>query len=411
VVSLAALALAGTLFGLPAQSPPPLPLTGRLVRVATEAQLQDAIRTLASNTTIVLAAGTYHLTRTLWIGGALANVAIRGASDDRDAVVLAGNGMTRASDSTPFGIWTGGGVDGVTIANLTIRDVPSHAIIFNAGTQKPHVFNVHLIDTGQQFIKSNPDDRGGGVNGGIVEYSVMEYTTKAKDDYTNGVDVHTGAGWIVRHNLFRNIVSTNGLAGPAVLFWNHSTGTLTEGNQFVNCARGISYGLQDVRGFDHAGGTIRNNYFFRAADQPGDAAILVADSPGTQVVNNTVFVSGTYRTPIEYRFAETTGTLIANNITDGSIAARNGAVATTSTNIEGADPRLFVDALAGDLHLAATAAAAIDRGTTLADVADDWDGDPRPIGGGFDIGADERRPSTGGDPSSKDDQIVLRQVF
>jgi len=305
--------------------------------------------------------------------------------------------MRRANDSVQFGIWTGGGVEGVTIANLTIRDFPYHAIIFNAGTQKPHVFNVHLIDAGQQFIKSNPDGKGGGVNGGIVEYSVIEYTTRAKDGYTNGVDVHTGAQWIVRHNLFRNIVAPNGLAGPAVLIWNHSTGTVTEGNQFVNCSRGVSYGLQNVRGSDHAGGIIRNNYFFRAADQPGDAAILVADSPDTQVVNNTVFVSGTYGTPIEYRFAGTTGVLVANNITDGSIAARNGASATRRTNIEGADPRLFVNALAGDLHLAATAAAAIDRGSAITDVTDDWDGDPRPIGAGFDIGADERRPDAGGD--------------
>ena len=397
LLSFAALALAGALFGTPPQSPAPLPLTGRLVHVATEPQLQNAIRNIASNTTIVLAPGTYHLTRTLAIDGAFSNVVIRGATGDRDAVVLAGNGMTRANDSVQFGIWTGGGVEGVTIANLTIRDVPYHAIIFNAGTQKPHVFNVHLVDAGQQFIKSNPDGRGGGVNGGIVEYSLIEYTTKAKDGYTNGVDVHTGARWIVRHNLFRNIVAPNGLAGPAVLIWNRSTGTITEGNQFVNCARGVSYGLQDVKGFDHAGGIIRNNYFFRAANQPGDAAILVADSPDTQVVNNTVFVSGTYRTPIEYRFAGTTGTMIVNNITDGAIAARDGASATRRTNIEGADGRLFVNALAGDLHLAATAATAIDHGSPIAEVTDDWDGDPRPIGGGFDIGADERRQGAGGD--------------
>jgi hypothetical protein len=396
VLALPALALAGALLGTPPVAPP-LPLIGRVVQVATEAQLQTAIRQLASNTTIVLAPGTYHLTRTLWIGGNLVNVGIRGGTNDRDAVVLAGNGMARADDNVTFGIWTGGGVDGVTIANLTIRDVPSHAIIFNAGTQKPHVFNVHLIDTGQQFIKSNPDGKGGGVNGGLVEYSLIEYTTMAKDDYTNGVDVHTGAHWIIRRNLFRNIVSAKGLAGPAVLMWNHSTGTITESNEFVNCARGVSYGLQDVQGFDHAGGIIRNNYFFRAADQPGDAAILVADSPDTQVVNNTVFVSGTYRTPIEYRFPGTTGTLIVNNITDGSIAARNGASATSRTNIEGADAGLFVNALAGDLHLAATAAKAIDRGTAIAEVTDDWDGDPRPIGAGFDIGADERRQDAGGD--------------
>ena len=52
----------------------------------------------------------------------------------------------------------------------------------------------------------------------------------------------SGANWIVRHNLFRNIVAPAGeLAGPAVLVWNASNGTLTEGNRFLNCARGIAW--------------------------------------------------------------------------------------------------------------------------------------------------------------------------
>jgi hypothetical protein len=55
-----------------------------------------------------------------------------------------------------------------------------------------------------------------------------------------------------------------------------------------------------------------------------------------------------------------------------------------------------VNALAGDLHLAATTATAIDRGSAITEVTDDWDGDPRPIGAGFDIGADERRPGQTG---------------
>ncbi len=57
----------------------------------------------------------------------------------------------------PFGIWTGVGVDGITIANLTIRDLYFHPIIFNDGTENPRVYNVHLIDAGEQFIKVNPD--------------------------------------------------------------------------------------------------------------------------------------------------------------------------------------------------------------------------------------------------------------
>jgi hypothetical protein len=231
------------------------------------------------------------------------------------------------------------------------------------------------------------------VNNGIVEYSVMEYVTTAKDDYTNGVDVHTGANWIIRHNLFRNIVSPAGqkLAGPAVLMWNHSRDTLTEGNTFLNCARGISYGLLErTGGSDHVGGVIRNNFFYRSSNQPGDVGIEVADSPDTRVLNNTVFVSGTYRTPIEYRFPGTVGVVLTNNLLDGVILARDGAKGTERTNLSGATSTMFVDAAAGNLHLSASATAAIDRGTALKEVVDDWDGMPRPQGAGYDIGADER---------------------
>jgi hypothetical protein len=41
--------------------------------------------------------------------------------------------------ATPHGIWTGGSVTDITIANLTVRDVYQHAIVFNAGTRRPAV--------------------------------------------------------------------------------------------------------------------------------------------------------------------------------------------------------------------------------------------------------------------------------
>ena len=362
-----------------------------MVNVSTESQLQTAVQRLASNTTIVLAPGTYVLTRALVVRGALSHVAIRGRTENRDDVKLVGAGMAKANDGgVPFGIWTGDGVDGILIANLTIRDFFYHPLIFNAGTHAPHVYNVHLVDAGEQFIKANPDRAGHGVDDGIVEYSVIEYTATAKSYYTNGVDVHTGANWIIRHNLFRNIVSTDAqLAGPAVLVWNHSSNTIVEGNTFLNCARGIALGLGIKPGGDHKGGIIRNNFFYRSRSQPGDVGIIVADSAGTQVLNNTVFVSGTYPTPIEYRFDGATGVVLTNNLLDGTIGRRNNASGVERNNLTGASADLFVNAAAGDLHLVRTARAAIDRGTVVADVTDDWNGRPRPAGAGYDIGADE----------------------
>ena len=180
---------------------------------------------IASQVTIVLAPGTYRLTRSLSFTGPLRDVGIRGATGNSDDVVLVGPGMTESAyGSTPYGIWTGNGVDGVTIANLTIRDFYFHPIIFNGGTDRPYVYNVHLIDAGQQFLKSNPTAAGIGARDGVVEYSIFEFTTTARDDYPKAIDVHGGTNWTIRHNLFRNLQAPQGqLIGPAVLVWRGSS--------------------------------------------------------------------------------------------------------------------------------------------------------------------------------------------
>jgi hypothetical protein len=376
----------------PARPAPPLPVpTGSVVNVATEAQLQAAVQQIKSNTTIVIAPGTYVLSSALSIHGSYTNVGIRGATDNADDVVLIGPGMAQANyGAVPFGIWTGDGVTGVTVANLTIRDFYFHPIIFNGGTQNPLVHNVHLISSGQQFIKVNPDATGAGANNGVLEYSVIEYPATAKDDYTKGIDIQGASNWVIRHNLFRNVVAPPGqIAGPAILVWRGSSGTIVEGNTFLNCARGIMFGADDRISPSHSGGIIRNNFFYRSTSQPGDVGIILSDSPGTQVLNNTVVTSGTYSTPIEIRYPGTAGGLIVNNLLDGAIGVRDGATATQRANYFGANALMFVNAAAGDLHLAANAADAIDRGEAVANVVDDWDGEIRPQGAAYEIGADE----------------------
>ena len=360
-----------------------------VVNVTTVAQLQNAVAALASNTTIVIAPGTYNLGTTLYINGSFTNVGIRGATGNRDDVVLIGKGMSAAGDGgVPFGIWVGGDVRGVTIANLTIRDVYYHAIMLNAGAQSPLIHNVRLVNAGEQFIKANPDGAGGGVDNGIVEYSVIEYDTTSRDDYTNGVDVHTGDNWIIRHNLFRNVRAPQGqLAGPAILMWNASTNSLVDGNTFINCQREIALGLIERTPNDHTGGIVRNNFIYR--DAPGDSAVYVADSPGTQVLHNTILISRTYANPIEYRFPHTTGVVIANNVLDGNVMARDGATGSVSGNYTNASAALFVNPAAGDLHLKPTATVLLNQVPAPLPAAGlDWDGDSRPAGS-TDIGADE----------------------
>jgi hypothetical protein len=376
-----------------ARPAPPLPApSGIIVNVATEAQLQAAVAALASNTTIMLAPGTYTLTSTLYVNGTFANVALRGSTQNSDDVVLQGPGMTNASyGNVPFGVWVGGSVQGITIANLTIRDLYYHPIILNAGTQSPHIYNVHLINAGQQFVKSNPDSSGGGVNNGLVEYAVIEYITTSRDSYTNGVDVHTGQNWVIRNSLFHNIRAPQGqLAGPVILMWNGSSNSIADGNTFIDCQREIAFGLiERVTPHDHSGGIVRNNFIYRSASVAGDVGIGVFDSPNTQVLQNTALISGTYQNAVEYRFVESTGVVIANNLVDAAVQARDGATGAVTNNYLSAAPSMFVNATAGDLHLVATDAAVIGKVPTLQNALLDWDGNARPVGRLSDYGADQ----------------------
>jgi hypothetical protein len=368
------------------------PPAGDVVRVSTEPQLQVAVANLSSGQTILIAPGTYKLTKTLSVGGRpLNNVAIRGAGDRREDVTLVGTGMaTRNVDAAPFGIWTGNGVNRLLVANMTIRDFAFHPLIFNTGTQAPHVYNVALIDGGEQLLKSNPDPRGHGVDDAIVEYSLFAYSSTSRDTYTNAIDVHGGANWIIRHNWFVNIRAPRGeLAGPAILLWRGSSAATVDSNTFVNCQREISLGLEPTAADTRAGGGIvKNNMIARDRSVRGDAAILVAAWPRVQVAHNTVLAGHTYANAIEYRFASTRDVLIENNLTDGEIAARDGAHGTVQHNVTSADVAMFVNPARGDLHLLPTARGAVGGGQWIAAAPVDWDGQTRSQSRP-DIGADE----------------------
>jgi hypothetical protein len=366
-------------------TPPALPApTGPVINVSTASQLQAAVANLHSGDTIVVAAGTYNLTDTLWVPQGTANVTIRGATGRADDVVINGAGM---SGSILFGVWVGN-TQNITVADLSLRNFADHGVELNAGAQAPLLHNLHLVDMGQQFIKSNPDNNGGGVNNGVVEYCTIEYTTVAPSYYTNGVDIHTGSGWDIRNNVFRNIRAQGALAGPAVLIWNGSSNITTEANTFINCQREIAYGLDSTRPDDNTGGIIRNNFISRAAGTAGDVAIGVWNSANTQVLNNTVKINGDYPNAVEYRFTATTGVNIQNNLTDAAIVSRDGATGTVTNNITNAQNSWFVNAAAGDLHLVSSATAAINQGTVVG-VTSDYDGQSRPSGAAPDIGADE----------------------
>lgn len=402
-----ALALAEVGRGASPGNAPPLPITGtRIVQVSTEPQLRAAMGNLRDGDTILLADGTYRLTVSLYINGRH-NITVRGAAGSTN-VVLAGKGMDNpAYGEVPFGIWSNG--TNTTIAHLTIRDTWENQIIFNSGAQSPRVYCVRLINAGSQFIKCNPTDvnAGLGVNHGVVEYCWFEYTGSPPGDhgaggagYFNGISAHAARDWVVRGNLFKNLHNPDSagyLWNPAVLFWRHSAGTITEQNIFLNVDRAVAYGLDNTTPyFDHAGGVIRNNFVCLSPGlmSPGrkagsDGSIIAWNSPGTQVDHNTVLLNGNEFYAVEFRFATTTNCAARNNLCDAPVHLRDSASAVLSSNAVTAIPGMFADPASGDLHLLASATNAIDKAATLPSGTNDFDGQPRPRGARSDLGADE----------------------
>lgn len=388
----------------PPALPPP---TGTVVtvRAGDAADLQHRVRTAASETTVMVPAGTYRLSAPLRIGAATAvsDITVRGATGNRDDVIICGPGMRVDSSKTvPHCLMIENATD-VLIADLSLGDVWHHPITVQAhlGAERPHIRNVRLFDAGEQFLKVNsPGDwPASGCDGGLVELCVFEYTTTARHWYTQGVDVHRGDDWIVRDNCFRFIRGPAGErnVGGAIDFWNGSRRPLIERNTIVDCAVGIRVGIVARPDFDDcAQATVRNNVIVR---NPGavawaDVGIICNDCPGARILHNTVILQGTYANAIEYRFPGTTDAVIRGNLLDAAIRARDGASAALGDNVTDASAELFRSITTGDARLKPNARA-IDAMPPLATVTDDHQGHQRPIGARADIGADEWR-ATGG---------------
>lgn len=336
---------------------------------------------------ILLTDGTYTLSGMLWVEAS--GVTVRSESGAREAVIIEGEGMTGGVSH----IFNVAGTD-FTARDMTLRMAANHAIQFQPGGDNPKMQNLIIQDTGEQMIKgswdsANPDTA---VDNGLVEDCIFEFTAGIGPQYyIGGIDVHRGQNWIVRRNIFKNIISpSEDVAEFAVHFWNWAVNTLVERNLIVNCDRGIGFGLGE-RG--HTGGVIRNNMIYHNAEEGfADVAIAAENSPNTQIYNNTVFMENSYPNAIEYRWEAAAGLLIANNLVNRAITARDGASGVVTHNRTDARAGWFVDASGGNLHLAYAVGEVVNQAMFIEGLTDDFDGQERPGDGGFDIGADQYTP-------------------
>ncbi|MBI5649081.1 MAG: hypothetical protein HZC40_01315 [Chloroflexi bacterium] len=395
---------------------PPLALpTGTIVNVSTVAQLQSAVNSATAGTTILIADGTYNLNG-VYLRVATSNVTLRSASGNRAAVILDGNYITTEIIQIV--------ASNITLADLTLRAAYYHPIhvmtVAGAHTLNTLIYNVHIIDPGEQAIKINSAATGYYTDSGTIACSRIELTDAGRAQirnncYTGGIDAHQSRGWVVRDNHIEGFWCAAGLSEHAIHFWVGSRDTLAERNTLVNNARGIGFGLVEngtgraygdapcptASGYvDHYGGIARNNFVFAnraalfASEYGFDCGICVWQTCGAQILHNTVASTQVPFSSIEWRFSNTvvdlTNNLVTHNLRD------RGGVDTQAGNLENAPLTLFVDGANGNLHLNASASVAINQGAMLAAglCDDDIDGNARPSGAARDIGADELSAAT-----------------
>jgi hypothetical protein len=382
IVTVLCLSLTG---GIPVAAsdlcPPLAPPDGPTVTVSTVAELQAAVKAAAAGDTIRIAAGTYPLAEALWV--TQDGVTIRGATGDRSDVILDGGGMLTWDLTHVIAIQA----DDVTVADLTIRNGDEHGVSVQ-GSDRPTLYNLHILDTGYQLVKVNPV--GDGSEDGVLACSRLAYTTTSPENYTNGISTHNAHGWTVRDNTWVRIRTPDDIPAPTILFWSGSTDTVVERNRLIDCYQGIAFGnASDDDRPSHSGGVVRNNMITAAL--PHDSLVEMVHATGWLVAHNTVLgmnpASG-LTWLVEARFADTSGTF-AYNLTNMAVINRDGSGAALTGNVTNAQPSWFVDAANADLHVISPTLQVIDRAGTLAQVPADIDGDVRPAGPAPDVGADE----------------------
>lgn len=394
----------------PAARCAPLPLPATVVEVTDKTKLAQTVFDAAPGTTIVLPDGVYDL------GGKILQlhtkgVTLRGKSGDRTKVFLDAGWSTVGREAIQIT------ADDVTVAHLTVARAIDHPIhVFASATadvKNPRIYDVYVLDPGQQGIKINADGAFTHfVDGGLIACSRIELTSvgrpKVRDScYTGGIDAHATRGLVIRDNHVEGFYCASGLSEHGIHLWKGGRDNVVERNVVKDCARGIGYGLGDTtvgRTFADAcggatmvgqfGGVIRNNVVFAAAAPlfasaaSFDTGIGLEQACGTVVAHNTVYsTSAPVSSSIEWRFGKTSVQLF-NNLASHAFKDRGGGAVATRAGDQAALAAYFVDAAGGNLHLAPTAAVK-DKGVAVPAGLCDDDLDAAPRSGPRDVGADE----------------------
>lgn len=381
---------------------------GQTRYVSTVSEYENALNDAGSGLIdeIVLNPGEYNLTSGAYLtrGG----ITIRGATGNRDDVVLYGGGMNNANAVRECVQFSG---PDCTLSDLTISGFFHHGVHIQNGADNILIDNVRTLNIGEHHMKGPgawANVTKGEITGCLMDQNMVRENglPGRPDDYLGGIDLLGVSNWNINNNVAKYIRGQNG--GDAGIFlWQNIHDVVIENNILVGCNKGIALG--NVANPDGAYGcTVRNNMIFSTA--MNDIGLELANTGDTQVLNNTIFRQGREGVGFWFRTLQIYGDAdnlnFQNNILHGGIydladGTWNETVLENMGNLvdttgSGEISELwFEDAANGDLHLTREAVAAIGAGVVHPDALLDFDGQERdPVGSACDMGADEFYPKT-----------------
>jgi lysophospholipase L1-like esterase len=375
--------------------PPP---QGQVIKVSNVQELIEAVGQIKPGGTILLADGHYLMPHYIEIR--TDNVTLRGASGNRESVVIDG---ATSRDGELVGVR---GCSGVTIADLTIQNIQYNGFKINSDSnvQELTIYNCIIHNIWQRGVKGVkvPEQNREAIRprNCRVQYCLF-YNDRAKrlsDDprdiaggnYVGGIDVMYAKNWVISDNVFVGIRGRTREARGAVFMWFDAQDCVIERNIIMDCDAGICLGnphrADGIK--THCHRCIVRNNFVTGATEGGIVPVYTQDC---KVLSNSIHESDSRLGRLIRIVFDNDGLFVANNLLSGP-KIRNESDSNISfvNNLEKDLTDVFVNPSQGNLHLTVLAADAIDKAVPLSEITSDIDREPRSTKP--DIGADELVP-------------------
>jgi hypothetical protein len=279
-----------------------------------------------------------------------------------------------AGDNGRWGIFTGFTDDLVVEDNETYGSVLEHGIYVSNSCDRPIVRRNLVHDNHANGIHLNGDESQGG--DGLIEDALIEGNVI----YGNGVGGGSGINGdgLVNSVIRNNLLYDNHASGISLYRIDGATGAtgnLVVNNTIVNASNARwCININD----GSTGNSVRNNILYNYHSFRGVITIDAASQPGFSSDYNTVMS----------RFSDDGGDSVI------SLAAWQALGYDTHSSV--AVPADLFVAPGNDHHLSSSSPA-LDAGTSTGAPANDLEGNPRPVGAGFDIGCYESQLVNCGD--------------